>query len=81
MILEVRKKRYPISITNFNLVDTCRKLRENNPSAGIILLTAEESDSGDAKGRLRLYAAKSLLICSLSTTLVRVHHLKYGSCM
>jgi len=46
----------PHDILNRILVDdfgdTCHKLRENNPSAGIILLTAEESGSGDAKVRL-----------------------------
>ena len=37
-------------ITNFVYIDTCRDLRENNPSVGVILLSAEDSGSGDAKG-------------------------------
>ena len=52
MISEVRKQYYHISITNVVDIDTCRDLGEKNPSAGFILLTAEDNGSGDAKGQL-----------------------------
>jgi len=48
--------------------DSCRKLRENNPSAGVILLTAEESGSGDAKVRLWCaFTTPSMAVACTST--------------
>lgn len=62
----------PHDILNRILVDdfgdTCRKLRENNPSAGVILLTAEESGSGDAKVRLWCaFTTPSMAVACTST--------------
>ena len=52
MILEVHKKHYLMPITNF-VLDTCRELGEKNASAGLVLLTAEDNGSDEAKGWLR----------------------------
>jgi len=48
--------------------DTCRKLKEDNPSAGVILLTAEESGSGDAKVRLWCAFTTSSMAVAYSST-------------
>jgi len=46
----------------------CRKLRDNNPSAGVILLTAEENGSGDPKVRLWCaFTTPSMAVACCST--------------
>jgi len=48
--------------------DTCRELRENHPSVGVILLSAEDSGSGDAKVRLWCaFTTQSMAVAYAST--------------
>ncbi|KAF8813801.1 N-terminal nucleophile aminohydrolase [Phlegmacium glaucopus] len=62
----------PHDILNRILIDdfgnTCRELGENSPSAGLILLTAEDNCSGDAKVRLWCaFTTPSMAVAYFST--------------